>query len=157
MPYARSPGTWASPSAGDDLLDGRPRDRRPKVLLEYADYGVAFAAERILERHGYAVAVCGGPDHLRGRQCPLVASGTCPLVEGADVVLNGLDLTRRENRAVLAAVRGASGERRVIVEVSEPVSARHRELLEGTEIVLFPMRAHDLVEAVEHSLERRSS
>jgi DNA-binding NarL/FixJ family response regulator len=99
------------------------------------------------------VAVCGGPEHLRGRACPLVATGECALVDQADVVVNGLGLERRDDRAVLEAIRRTRPERRVVVEATDRVADRHRELLEGCDVVAFPMRTDALVRAVEHALD----
>lgn len=124
-----------------------------KVLIEYEDYGVAFAAERLLDRHGYSVAVCGGPKHLRGRRCPLVTSGECPLVDRADVVVHGLDPACGANRAVLETIRRTRPERRVVVEAAESARVDYRQLLDGCEVVSFPMHSNALVKAVERAAQ----
>lgn len=136
----RSPGAW-SRAAGT------------AVLIEYEDRGVAFAAERLLDRHGYSVAVCGGPTHLRGGRCPLVTSGECPLVDRADVIVHGLDLDRGANRAVLEEIRRTRPGRRIVVEATEPARMKHRQILDGCEVVSFPMRSNALVQAVERAVD----
>ena len=140
MRYLRSPDAWS-----------RSGGTAAKVLIEYEDYGVAFAAERLLDRHGYSVAVCGGPKHLRGRRCPLVTSGECSLVDRADVVVHGLDLECGANRAVLETIRRTRPERRVVVEAAESARVDSRQLLDGCEVVSFPMHSNALVQAVERA------
>lgn len=48
------------------------------------------------------VFVCSGPEH--GHTCPLVDEGCCPIVDRADVILNGLDPTRTEVAALFDVV-----------------------------------------------------
>jgi hypothetical protein len=135
----------------------RPESRRyqlprPRVLIENSDYGTAYAAERILERRGYEVSVCGGPDHLRGRRCPLVAEGRCELVDDADVVVHGLDPDRPDHRAVLAALREERPSVPIVAEMTAAAAERHADLLEGCTVVSFPVTTEPLRAAVRTAI-----
>lgn len=122
-----SPGEWS------------PRRGRGRVLVEEPDRAVAWATERLLEREGYDVAVCGGPAVI-GR-CPLVEDGACPLAEGADVVLNDLSLVRQGDRAVILAIRARLPETPLIVEAPGPRAAANVDLLEGCTLLASPVSA----------------
>jgi hypothetical protein len=137
MASLRRPGQWEQSAT-----------QRPRVLIEHADYGVAFAAERILERKGYDLAVCGGPDHLRGARCSLVSQGRCELADKADVVVHGLNPDHAEYREVLCALRAHRPELPVVVEVKARVAQRHTGLLDDCTTLEFPMRSSTLEEAV---------
>jgi hypothetical protein len=77
------------------------------------------------------------------------------LVDGADVVVHGLDLADADNRAVLGAIRRLRPERRVVVEATASGSRDHHEVLEGCAVLPFPMRTGTLVDAIEHALDPR--
>lgn len=80
--------------ATDDTTPTWPATERPRVLIE-ADGG-HWPAEQTLRNAGYDVAVCPGPTGRRA-PCPLMVGQTCPLVDGADLVVT--------------ALRGVDGER----------------------------------------------
>jgi hypothetical protein len=131
------------------------RDERPRVVVENPDFGVGFAVERVLENAGYEVAVCGGPDGLVGQECPLVFTGECELVSGADVVVHSLNPDRREHAEVLRALRARHPGTPVVVEVPGPSAARHPGLLDGCVVVPFPATRDSLVGAVAEALAER--
>ena len=56
-----------------------------RVLLECQHTDSPAIIASVIEREGYAVRTCTGPDAGR---CDLVAHGHCDLVDGADVVVN---------------------------------------------------------------------
>ena len=146
MPFARRPDHWAPASLPS----------RPRVLIEHSDLGVAFAAERVLDRDGYDVAVCGGPLHLRRERCPLVDGTGCALVEQADVIVQGLNLSRDVHCEVTRAVREHRPELPVVIEATADDASRHAPLLEGCTTVPFPMTRAGLEDAVRGALRKRT-
>jgi hypothetical protein len=127
-------------------------DGRLRVLVENPDFG--FAAERVFEAAGYNVAVCGGPERLRGHRCPLVTEGRCALAEGADVIVHSLNPARPEHAAVLRALRARHPTTPLIVEVPSPALVRHTALLQGCTIMEMPATRDKLVSTVASSLDR---
>jgi hypothetical protein len=86
-------GNWSSPRSG-----------RTRVLVESSDAVEQWAFETALGDAGYDVAVCDGPSY-HGAPCPLIRTGDCPLVAGADVIVNRFRLCEPANQDVLRAVR----------------------------------------------------
>jgi hypothetical protein len=123
-------------------------------VVENADFGVGYAVERVLEEAGYEVAVCGGPDHLNRRACPLVFSESCDLVSGADLVVHSLNPDRPEHAEVLRALRAKHPETPVVVEVPGPTAARHEGLLDGCTVVPYPVTRESLIDAVAGALAK---
>ncbi|MFA9430258.1 N-acetyltransferase family protein [Egicoccus sp. AB-alg2] len=71
----------------------------PRVLVE-APRG-RWAGEAVVRGAGAQVAVCPGPeDRTPGEPCPLLTTGSCPLVDGADVVVHALPAGRRASETV---------------------------------------------------------
>ena len=127
-------------------------DWRARVLVENADPGVAYAMQRALEDSAFDVLTCGGPDHLKRNRCPLVAEGRCSLVEGADVVVHGLNVNRPDQAAVLQGIRDRYPDTPVVVEVPTPLREKHEKLLDGFTIVRMPATRERLIDAVRHAL-----
>lgn len=98
--------TWSSPG-----LTGR----RPRLLVEDARPALAISDFSLFRDAGFDVAFCSGPDGGPG-DCPLLHGQRCPLVDGADVVLHGLD----PELGVAAAMRRQRPALPVVVE-------RHRQ------------------------------
>ena len=122
-------------------------DERPRILIEHQDLGMGCAMQRVLESEGFEVAICGGPDNLRGR-CPLVASGRCALAADADIIVHGLNPDRLEHAVVLHALRSHHPATPRIVEVPGPAAARHTELLEGSTVLPMPTTRAAFLRAV---------
>lgn len=131
------PGQWPPRSGG-----------RPRILVENVDGSLRWAETEILEHAGYDVASCAGPEESPG-PCPLVAYGRCPLAEGADVIVNGFNLARQDNLAVLRKLREAHPDTSIIVEIPQPDVERWSDALEGCRVLLFPTSATELVEEVD--------
>jgi hypothetical protein len=125
-----------------------------RVVVENGDFGIGYAVERVLEEAGYEVMVCGGPENLSKRSCPLVIDGSCDLVAGADVIVHSLNLDRPEHAEVLRAIRSKYPHTPVVVEVPGPTIARHQGLLDGCEIVAFPANRDALLGAVAGALAK---
>lgn len=142
----RMSSTWepaAWPSARSD---------RPRVVIENDDGGEVWADERTLSDAGYDVATCGGPSEHNGRPCPLITTGTCALVAGADVVLNAMRLGEPQSRAVIAALTARYPDTPVIVEVDSQELVRYGPTLTGCHTVPFPMTSSDLVREASAAL-----
>lgn len=130
-----------------------PRGERLRVVVEDADGAERWACTRVLQRAGYDVATCGGPD-ANGGACRLVDTGRCGLVEGADVVVYNLSTARDANVAVLDALRERAAHVPTVVVIPEPDIARHRERLTNCVVVCAPLTSTDLVEAVARARRR---
>ena len=123
-----------------------------RVVVEHEDAMWQWAATRILETAGYEVACCGGPHHLPHDQCPLASDDRCALVDGADLVVNGLGIRDPANRAVLTALRTRRGQIPVIVEIPTPQMAELHVAIAGCRTVPLPVCPRDLVAAVDEVL-----
>ncbi len=138
MRRAATDATW------DDDRSGRPR-----VVLECPPAGSPQIVARAIERHGYEVRICEGPD--RRHQCPLVHDGACALVNGADVVVNLLGTDPGDPAAdVLPAV---AGERRPPAIVSDRAPAddhAHRVVITDR-----PLTTGGLIGAIGEALADR--
>lgn len=135
------PGAWAEGEA------------RPRVLVEDPDGAVLAASRRILEREGFEVATCAGPEP--GHRCPEVTSAGCPLMQGVDVIYSSLDWHEPEHREVLEAQRAHHPGVPVIVEIARPQAAHEEALLEGCEVVHMPADGAVMVAAVRRALGAR--
>jgi hypothetical protein len=125
------------------------RDHRVNVLVEQRDTAVRDVIERRLERAGYRVTTCGGPESQRDG-CPLLRGRRCALLDDADVVVNSLHLGAGTHRAILAAQRRArSGG--IVVEATRPQLEHFADLVEGCEPLLVPYRSTDVLVAVDRA------
>jgi hypothetical protein len=140
--------TW---SVDHPSLHGRSR---PRVLVEAADGGEAFARVRLLERHGYDTAWCPGPPEIIGSRCPLVAGKDCPLTDWADVVVTSLGVRHPAGRDVLEAIGRVHPGLPVVVEASLNEAADWPQYLVGHEVVREPATTPRLLEAIEEALDR---
>jgi DNA-binding NtrC family response regulator len=136
------PGNWSAPTG------------RPRVLLEDPDGAVRSAGEQFLRREGFDVAVCGGPEQMGRRACPLVADGHCELSAGADVIYTGLAWHDPEGREVLKALRARHPRTPVVVEIPYPAVARFQDVLEGCHLVHTPVGRAAMVAAIRTALEQ---
>lgn len=128
--------------------------RRPsRVLIEVDDGAEAFARLRVLEAAGYHVSWCPGPDGHRGRRCPLVSEGSCPLVDDADVVVTALGLHHAATRDVLAALARARPELPVVVEAPAPSAERWADAVGDRAVICAPTSSTELVAAVADALQ----
>lgn len=133
-------------------LPAWPANDRPRVLLtSRPDMGSGI--EHALDEAGYEVALCvgSGESPACGR-CPLVATGSCPLAEGANVVVFARDLDDPENSEVLRAYRAACPRTPVIVQADAATAARHRELLAGCVVVSEQLEADHLIALIRKAL-----
>lgn len=129
----------------------QPREdvtRRPRVLLESPDGAEAQAVWSLLDRHGYDTMWCPGPSG-RASECSLVRTGRCPLVDGADLIVNALDRTDGKSAEVArrldASTDGRSPSRPVVVVTTRNALAEVAASLPHCDVVPGPLRSEMLL------------
>ena len=127
-----------------------------RVLVECPPEQTPDVVAGILERHGYAVRTCEGPD--KRHHCPLVTTGACNLVSGADVVINLFGASDQHASEVLGALTEERRPPAVITEMPTPEIQRRTESddwwfdRDRVNIVASPLTTATLLEAVEAAL-----
>jgi hypothetical protein len=125
--------------------DWEDRSGRPRALVENPDAAQLWAYAEILRKAGYEVATCAG-EHPNGTDlCPLIETGHCSLVEGADVVVSTCSVGRGDR---LLAVLGLTGSTPVVFEAPKPDFERYAYLAENATLVPMPVTRRALVDAV---------
>jgi hypothetical protein len=124
---------------------------RVRVLLECQHTDSPAIIASVIERDGYAVRTCAGPDAGR---CELVAHGHCGLVEGADVVVNLLR-DPVEGPRIADAVASRRRPPALVVERPRP---KPGEVLpdDGATVVHPPVTRAALTAAIDEALRRRT-
>jgi hypothetical protein len=125
-----------------------------RVVVESDDAAVGWAVGGVLQREGYEVVQCPGPD--AGHRCPVLDGGRCQLVADADVVINllGGDHTDGIGPAVRTALRSAHPDTPVVAELSvTATAARDDALAAGVHVVDAPVRAVELSQVVAALVE----
>lgn len=125
---------------------------RPTVLVETEDGAEAVALWRALGRQGYHMQWCPGPDAEANRRCSLVNSGSCPLVDRADVVLSHLDFTCAEARATLAALQNDTTTAPVVISAPTYVRARYPEIDRGATVIPDHLTGQRVTRAMAEAL-----
>jgi len=105
---------------------------KTRVLVENPDHVELWAYAELLRGHGYDVATCAGEDYDGSTRCPLLESGRCSLVEGADVVVSSCSLV--EGDAILAML-AAKGSPPVVFEAPQPEFERYRQLAPQSKLI----------------------
>lgn len=86
------------------------------MLVEHHDPAVRALLQHQLAEHGYRVATCAGPlAEGPPARCPLLEGDDCAVVDEADAIVNGLDLTHPANRRLVTALADADPDRPVVV------------------------------------------
>lgn len=126
---------------------------RTRVLLECPKSSSPTLIADAIERHGYEVKICEGPDHRH--DCPLVTEGVCTLVNGADVVVNMLNGPDPEQREVLSSITAERRPPAVVAELTEPeIERRAREEdwpfdRDRVRLLSSPLTVESLISAIE--------
>jgi hypothetical protein len=132
--------------------DWEARQGRPRVLVENPDGAQLWAYAEALREAGYDVATCAG-EHPDGEdRCPLIETGHCGLVEGADVVVSTCSIQRGDK---LLAVIGSTGSTPIVFEAPRPDFERYAHLAENATLLPAPVTERALLEAVAEA-DRRS-
>ena len=139
---------------------------KPRVLIENPDRADLWAHADLLRRAGYDVAICGGPvaeiasarwyrrlvsattERRQRVLCPLVTTGRCSLVEGADVVVSTTQMT--DSREILAALSARTSPVLVVEGTSAGLERERAAIGDSVEIQL-PVLPQQLVLAVERA------
>ncbi len=138
-----------------DTWDEAPTDA-VRVLVECPPEHSPDVVAGILERHGYAVRTCEGP--TKHHHCPLVTTGACNLVSGADVVVNLFGGSNPHTSEVLGAITEERRPPAVITEMPVPEIERRNETDDWwfdrgrVHVVESPLTTATLLEAVEYAL-----
>lgn len=121
------------------------REGRKRALVENPDAAQLWAYAEVLRGAGYEVATCTG-EHPDGESvCPLIETGKCGLVDGADVVVSTCSIQRGDK---LLAVLGTKGSTPVVFEVPPPDFERYGHLAENATLVPTPVTEKSLLDAV---------
>lgn len=125
--------------------DWPEREGRKRVLVENPDASQLWAYAEILREAGYDVATCAG-EHPDGKdRCPLIETGRCGLVEGADVVVSTCSIQRGDK---LLAVLGTQGSTPVVFEAPKPDFERYAHLAENATLIATPVTEKTLLDAI---------
>ena len=125
--------------------DWEARQGKGRVLVENPDSGQLWAYAEVLREAGYDVATCTG-EHPDGEsRCPLIETGHCGLVEGADVVVSTCSIHRGDK---LLAVLGSKGSTPVVFEAPQPDFERYAHLAENATLIPTPVTQQALLDAV---------
>jgi hypothetical protein len=124
------------------------REGRKRVLVENPDNAQLWAYAEMLREAGYDVATCSGEHPEDGQRCPLVETGRCGLVEGADVVVSTCSMPRGDK---LLAVLGSKGSTPVVFEAPQPDFERFSHLAEDATLIPTPVDEQALLDAVSRA------
>ena len=117
-------------------------DQRNEGIILDVTPGTAAFEQGFLEKLGHPVLVCHGPEH---DVCPLLAEGSCELLESAHGVVFQLDLSRPHHRVILKRYQEVLGEDRPIRVVVEPgQDVEYAGLLAGCQVWTREPNAADL-------------
>jgi len=135
--------------------DGATGDRA-RVLLECEPEHSPSIIASVIERYGYDVRTCEGPDAGR---CDLLANGSCGLVEGADVVVNMLH-PRRQGAELLARETALDESPAVVAEMTRSQRQAVADAgggvdLERVTVVETPVTGKALIDAIQDAAGRR--
>lgn len=93
-----------------------------RVLVEHAEPAAREMIVRGLRERGYEVVSCGGP-HGHGdtgtEGCPVLHGERCPGVDGADVIVSSLNLTRQQERTIVRTIADDPTSPPVHIEASD--------------------------------------
>lgn len=131
-----------------EVGDWQERRGRDRVLVENPDRAQLWAYAEVLHEAGYDVATCTG-EHPDGHdRCPLIESGQCGLVKGADVVVSTCSMQRGDT---LLAVIGSQGSTPIVFEAPQPDFERYEHLSESATLIPAPVTKQALLDAVEEA------
>ena len=125
--------------------DWPEREGRRRVLVENPDGAQLWAYAEMLREAGYDVATCAGEHPDGGDRCPLIETGRCGLVEGADVVFSTCSIPRGDK---LLAVLGTQGSTPIVFEATQPDFERYSHLAQSATLIATPVTEQTLLAAI---------
>lgn len=128
---------------------------RPRVLIEHGDPDEALELAGALRKAGLTVGICRGPDAHADQptRCPLHHLEPCAAVEGADVVVAGLDLDKEDGVRVLEGLRVRYPSTALVVAVTPAQAIDHAALLRECSVVPVDAYPERVVRAVLLTLD----
>ncbi len=140
--------SWRSPARAG---------HRPRVLIEDSHTPLRISDFSLFEQAGFDVAYCPGPGSDPAA-CPVLQGGPCPALEGADVVLHGLD----PGFGIAAAIRRAHPDIPVVLEVERRPDGSLPEVPDGCVPLPYPSSVKGQIEALwrvltDHTRQQRRS
>lgn len=133
---------------------GAEDDGRVRVLIECQHTDSPAIIASVIEREGYAVHTCQGPD---AGPCDLVEHGHCGLVDGADVVVNLLR-DPVEGPRIAEAVASVRRPPALVVERPRPRAGDDADAdapRSPSTVVHPPITRAGLVAAIDAALQSR--
>jgi len=141
---------WLAPAEQSDR--STQEGKGPLVLFESPDGAEAHGVWKLLERYGYRMTWCPGPQGGFSRECALSATGYCPLVDEADAVVSSLDLADPLDQKVVRAlndqVAATMPVTPVVVVATKGSAARWAEELPGCRVVAGPLSSKVLIRSL---------
>ena len=131
-----------------------PTRGKTRVLVEARDGADGWACEQILERRGYEVAICPGPESGR-IPCPVLEGNDCPAARGADLIVSLLNLSHAPSRTVVRALGAMRPAKPIVIEVSDEDRIRNTDLVARTTALDAPVLGTQLSRAVDEALAAR--
>ncbi len=123
---------------------------RPRVLVENSHPALGVSDFSVFTDAGFDVAYCSGPGEGPG-SCPLLRGEGCDLLDGADVVLHGLD----QSLGLPAIIHERHPETGVVVERRRRADGGSDPVPEGCTALMFPCSVTAQLDAVRRALVRR--
>jgi hypothetical protein len=120
---------------------------RMRVLLECPPSATPSIIADLIERNGYQVRTCTGPNDRHA--CDLLEHGACELVDGADAVVNMLNVRTEPGRSVAEVVLSQRRPPKVIVEVAQADLAVDGLELAGASVLAMPVTSKRLINAID--------
>ncbi len=123
---------------------------RPRVLIEDDRPALAISDFSLFDQAGFDVAWCSGPGDDR-EACPVLNGRQCPVAEGADVVLHGLE----PGLGIAAAIGGQRPGLPVLVKERRGADGSLPEAPAGCVPVAYPCSVHGQIDALRQAVAAR--
>jgi hypothetical protein len=133
--------------------EGAPDEDAPLVLFESPDGAEAHAVWKLLRRHGYHMSWCPGPRGGFSSECALAATGHCPLVDEADVVVSALDMRDPQSEEIVHALNAQATDTPVVVATKRGLAARWTQEAPHCQVLSGPLNSKVLLRALTLSAD----
>ncbi len=123
---------------------------RYRVLVGAGEWTRATGVSHGLEREGFEVVSCGGPEG-HDLRCPYVGGEGCPAIDQADAAVFMLRLTDVRNLELLGRLRKDRPDLPLVVATPGPLAERHADLLTGTTVLDWTATPAEVAKAVSQA------